>query len=998
MSLRGALRSSVAAACIAAVVAPASQAAQSTAAPARPQTPAAPAASPLQVKVAQSATFSRVEFHWTGGAAVTQKREGQVLTLRFSRDATPDIALLRATPPKWVKSADMRHERGALVIVITLEDNADARIGNADGSTFVNIFERAADAPAAETATAPPPPDQVPPPRPNPLPAGGVVHMAANINGPQIRFEFPFAAPLGAAVFQRDGAVWIVFDAPATLDVSRAPRGVPQYLSMQALKGANWSAVRIATPGPIAAVAEDTGSGWVVTLAPINRPAFTPLKVERSDDEGPPTLQAAVSGATGVFWIQDPAVGDRFAAVTARGPAKGLADPRTYLQFRLPRSAQGLAVEPLADNLDVAYSGDIVSITRPGGLILSSATAAEESAQAALGLPVPAPLPALFGADWGKSGPGGYARRFDQLAAAVAAQPNVVGQGSAAPHMALARFLIGSELSFEAIGVLDDALRLHPNLSSDAEFRGLRGMAKAMARRWAEASADFASPALADDPSAALWRAYIAAQTGQWDDVKRESAAGQSALVQFPPIWRARFARSAAQAALAQGDNASARTWIAFALEAPAPPIERLATRLLQAHLMEAEGDRARALAVYTAIEKAPADDLSAPATLRATQIKLDTGRITPIQAAAVFNSLRYRWRGDAFELETIRTLGQLYLAQGRYREALEAFKSAGNRMPDLPQAVQLQADLSAAFRSLFLDGQADGLEPVQALALFYDFRDLTPVGADGDLMVRRLVRRLVDVDLLDQAETLLKYQVENRLDGMAKAQVATDLAVIYLMDRKPEEALNAINATRTTLLTNDINATRRVVAARALAGLQRYDAALEMLGTDASGAASEVRAEVQWKQRAWPAAGASYERALGERWKTAGPLSLEEEGKLLRASVAYSLAGDDASLARLREHFQTFVDGARQPDALRVALSGVNGGPLSVADFGRATADNALFEGWVAKMKVRFRQLAAEPVPPRQTARAPAAPAAPAPASTAQAAPPPRAPAPRAG
>ena len=33
----------------------------------------------------------------------------------------------------------------------------------------------------------------------------------------------------------------------------------------------------------------------------------------------------------------------------------------------------------------------------------------------------------------------------------------------------------------------------------------------------------------------------------------------------------------------------------------------------------------------------------------------------------------------------------------------------------------------------------------MQALALFYDFRELTPIGADGDEMVRRLARRLID-------------------------------------------------------------------------------------------------------------------------------------------------------------------------------------------------------------------------------------------------------------
>ena len=78
-----------------------------------------------------------------------------------------------------------------------------------------------------------------------------------------------------------------------------------------------------------------------------------------------------------------------------------------------------------------------------------------------------------------------------------------------------------------------------------------------------------------------------------------------------------------------------------------------------------------------------------------------------------------------------------LPISKGRYREALEALRSAGQRLPDLPEAIGLQADLSAAFRALFLEGLADGLEPVQALALFFDFKDLTPLGVDGDMMVQ---------------------------------------------------------------------------------------------------------------------------------------------------------------------------------------------------------------------------------------------------------------------
>ncbi|HEX5378913.1 MAG TPA: tetratricopeptide repeat protein, partial [Phenylobacterium sp.] len=345
---------------------------------------------------------------------------------------------------------------------------------------------------------------------------------------------------------------------------------------------------------------------------------------------------------------------------------------------------------------------------------------------------------------------------------------------------------------------------------------------------------------------------------------------------------------------------------------------------------------------------------------------------------------LRYRWRGDATELETIRALGQLYLRQGRYREALEALRSAGQRLPDLPEALQLQADLGAAFRSLFLDGTADGLEPVQALALFYDFKELTPLGADGDLMVRKLVRRLVDVDLLDNAASLLKYQAENRLDGVPRAQVATDLAVIYLMDRRPEQALEAINGSRTTILPAALNTERRLVEGRALMNLGRLDAALEIIERDTSREGQDLRSEVAWKQKNWPVAAALFEKSLGERWKQPGPLASEDEGKLLRAGVAYSLAGDDGGLARLRQRYQGFYVQAHNPDALRVALSGIQEGQLSVADFGRVTADNEAFAGWVAKMKVRFKERPAPVGATRQAVAPPAqkqAQAAPAPA-----------------
>ncbi|MFN9849081.1 MAG: endoglucanase [Alphaproteobacteria bacterium] len=961
MRLRQALRTGVAAACIASVAAPAGIAAQPAQAQVRREG--------IEVRVASTATFSRVEVR---GGRATSRQEGQTVILTLDRDGDPDIARLRTSPPKWFKTAEKRRVNGRLQLVLTLADNAEASIGAADGATYVNAFEKAepseagAATPEVEVAEAEPV-------RANPLPPGGLIRVQSKVAGDQIQISFPFANPAGAAVFRRGDAVWIVFDAPANLDVSKIPKGVSAIRNSQVFRGADHAALRIEVSGDAPVFAESQGATWTVSIGPGGQPQPTVVRVLRDLDSGPANLKAPLAGATRVINLPDPVMGDTLSVVTALGPSKGLSNRRDYVDLAFLASFQGLAVETLVDDLSVKRDGELVRLSRTEGLTLSPPWAGRNRKTATADAPQAAVMPALIDETWAKVGEDGFLPRYNALVTAASQERMAEKDGrSTEARKALARFLLGSELSFEAIGVLTDLGQTDPEALDDPEVRGLRGIARTMARRYAEADADFSSPALLEDPSTTLWRAYLNVQLGQAAEARAQFAKGAAAFGLMPAQWRARFARADAQAALALGDLVAADASVRQALQERTSSEERLLTRLTQARVIELQGFKDRALKIYLAVATAPKDSIAAPAQLRATQIRMELGQMTPLQAATAFDVLRYRWRGDATELETIRALGQLYLGQGRYREALEALRSAGSRVPNLPQAQQLTADLNAAFKGLFLDGLADGLEPVQALALFYDFKELAPIGADGDLMVRKIVRRLVDVDLLPQAAELLKYQAEERLDGVARAQVSTDLAVIYLMDRRPEQALEAINSSRTTVLPTALANERRLIEARAWSGVGRFESALEIIEKDPSRDANELRGEVTWKQKNWAAAGPMFEKALGERWKSAAPLTSEDEGRLLRAGVAYSLAGDEASLARLQQRYEGFYEKSSNPEALRIALSGVPVGRLNVADFGRVSADNEAFAGWVAKMKGRFKTRPA----PVGAPKAPVAPA----------------------
>jgi tetratricopeptide (TPR) repeat protein len=908
---------------------------------------------PLGVRVGQAEDMSHIEFPWAGGSKMSARRDGQKLILDFSRAAKPDISRLRTAPPKYLKGAEVTTAGRGLELILTLADDADATSGFDDGVNYVNLFHKA-DAPPPSDLPALPSPS-----RPDPVPSSGVVVAQAMKSGPQVAISFPWKAPLGAAVFRRGPAIWIVFDARARMDMQAVARAAPQY-ALSEVEGPDYVALKIAVPLDIPFSAAAEGGTWTVILGPGAQARSLQIAMGRAGEDGPPALAANLAGATRIIWLDDPVAGDRLAVATALGPAKGVLLRRSYVDLAALPSAQGLVIEPAADNLDVSTDGDVVRISKPNGLVLSPPVRIRLAAD--LPLPQPAAMPGLIDFEqWSKTG-GAFMDRYDGLMAAVSVESNrqALGDKSAgiAARMGLARFLVGSELAFEAIGVLNMNAKAHPELLGDAEFRGLRGAAEVMARRYKEAQADFSAPGLANDPASALWRGYAAAQIGDWTQARQEFQNGGKAMPLFTPTWRARFARANADASLRLNDFINANNQVTAAMKIPEVPLERLATLLVFARMLEAEGSGDRALPVYDAITRAPYDKLAAPALLHATQIRLYEGKISPDKAADTFESLKYRWRGDSTELEIVHDLGQLYLAQGRYRDALEALNSARRRLNDLPEAVQISDDLSTAFRNLFLNGQADGLEPIQALGLFYDFKDLTPIGADGDEMVRRLAQRLVNVDLLDQAAMLLKYQVDSRLDGVPKAQVATDLAIVQLMGRAPQGALDALNSSRTTLLPQPLQTQRRLIEARAWLQLNQLDHADEILGNDASPEGVSLHAEIAWRRRDWPTAAKIFEQSLGDRWKIAdGLLAPEDESKLLRAAVAFSLAKDDASLARLRDRYQGFVDKSRWPDALKVALSGVNVEQITTANFTQAISDDQAFAGWTNRMKQRFRQ-----------------------------------------
>jgi len=311
--------------------------------------------------------------------------------------------------------------------------------------------------------------------------------------------------------------------------------------------------------------------------------------------------------------------------------------------------------------------------------------------------------------------------------------------------------------------------------------------------------------------------------------------------------------------------------------------------------------------------------------------------------------------------------LAHLYTQDSRYRDAFHVMRPALLAHPNSDLTRKIQDEAAVTFDSLFLAGKGDALSPIEALGLFYDFRELTPVGRRGDEMIRRLADRLVSVDLLDQASELLQHQVDHRLQGVARAQVATRLATIYLINRKPDRALASLQATRTAELSNELRDQRLLLEARALSDIGRHELAMELTGNIEGREATRLRSDIHWAARQWRQAAEQIELLYGDRWRDFTALSEAERFDILRAAIGYSLSDETIGLARLREKYAAKMADGRDRRAFDVVSAPIGTGAAEFQEIAKKVASADTLEAFLRDMRARYPDSA--PLPPEPAA-----------------------------
>lgn len=787
------------------------------------------------------------------------------------------------------------------------------------------------------------------------MPAAQAVTSELVRQSDNVQLVFPFVKPTPAAIFRRAATLWIVFESKDKIDVAALNGDTSGFIrSAEVMPSQDGQVVRVVLERPRLVAASSEGGTWTVTIGDSMVETTRPLSVARNiAGVGRPSITIPFDRPREAHKIRDPEIGDTVLVVTGLGPARGFLKPQDFVEFRTLASTHGVAVQPIADDVLMELSSDKIIVSRPQGLTLSGVVPAPRNSTRNSA----ADRPTVFDSQlWGFDRQSNFTQRQYKLIAAAA---DAADDKRSAPRLELARFYLAREMFVEAKAVLDVAMADDRATAEDAAALVLRAVANIMLNRPDEALRDLNNNAVGDAHDAPLWRAFAYARQGKWAEAHKGFGNVDAAIASLPVELQRLALKEALRSTIETRDFQTASVHV-NEFEMIGLPVEmRPAIEVLNGRLAQGLGKTEEALKHYRLAAESPDRVSAAQGRLRELILRYDLGDLKRTDMIAELETLTALWRGDETEIEALHKLARLYTEEHRYRDAFHVMRTALRAHPNSEMTRRIHDEAALTFDSLFLAGKGDALSAIDAVSLFYDFRELTPIGRRGDEMIRRLADRLVSVDLLPQAAELLQHQIDHRLQGAARAQVATRLAVIYLMDGKPDRAQHVLRTTRISGLSNELRHLRLLLEARALADLRRFDVALDVVRNIDLREAIRLRADILWSARRYREAAEQLELLHGESWKSFEPLTEPERADILRAAIGYALGEDAIGTARLRERYAAKMAEGPDRHAFEIATSPLGATASEFKDIAKLVAFNTL-DNFLREMRERFPEIGA--------------------------------------
>lgn len=746
--------------------------------------------------------------------------------------------------------------------------------------------------------------------------ATGVISTGASTTDAGFELRFEWDEPVAAAVFRRGGALWIVFDKKTAVDVEtmRATAG-DAFQDLVQLDHPVATILRAVTERGINPVPKREGLTWLMEFAEQSMSTLSPVEAE-SQPNSPvgARIFLPVPEPGRAVPVTDPEMGDNFIVVPVIPLGYGMAQYYEYPQFRIRPSSQGLVVEPTIDSLRVRPVRQGVGITSTRTLHISPVSEAD-----------------IASARSDSDRPLSRFVDFEPVKNVTVDLFNETRQGleglvafakgdeeRTATRLDLIQFFLAHGMAAEALGILMVLSDDIPATKKRADFRLYRGMANFLMARYDEAKKDLEGEVLDGNDEGRFWRSVVDLALEDIDPAVLMGVRSTSLILEpYPRALRIPLTFWVVDASVREMDTEAAGEIIAALNAEELTDAERTQLAYFQGLNNEVLGDFETAILNWETATQGDHRPSEVHAALARVELLLKMDRISTADAIDEMEKLRFAWRGGDFEFNLLRRLGGLYLHQGGFREGLTTLRQAATYFRKRKEAQEVTQQMSDTFAALYLRDAADRMAPVSAIALYEEFKELTPVAELGDEMIRKLADRLVGVDLLTEAAELLDNQIKFRLKGVAKSRVGAQLAVVKILAKDYPGALKALTISESDDPPPELATQRRHLNARALIGMGETPEALALIEEDTSLEAEKLRTEAYWSLGDWPRTAQSLRELVRSSGAKPGQeLSQEQALYILNYAIALTLGGNDRGLLQLRQDYREGMIKANFGDA----------------------------------------------------------------------------------
>lgn len=904
---------------------------------------------------------ARITFEWPEPVAFKAHARGTALTITFPKEVNPNFGQVLSSLYPYVVSAKRKSDGKTLLL--TLDKAYKIRTFQSDGINGVDLLHidpkrrpdyqaslaaaklspSAGGTDGAPTATAPDDSTAQPPsetPDDKSVDANSAVELNISAAEDNAVLRFPFKERMALAAFIRNNMLWIVLGKKTPIDLREFDDLPKSVVGKAKLLPAKVTILRIpVNDGVYVSVAKEENSyEWAVLLNYAKKPPANPLKVDiNTDPPVPPHVFINALQMADSITVQDPIIGDDMIIIPIYGLGEGITFRREFVDFNLLDTAEGIVIAKKSDDVSVTSLRNGLRISLPQGAVLTPGLPEIEKSATPEALQS---VPTLFPNDKWVLPPELPERAVVRdMMAKMVSSGNV--QDANDLRVRLAQVYLSSGMAPEALAMLDGVKRTDANFYRSAKLSALRGAANFILQRYQEAAKDFSATELNNNKEMAFWRNMLADLQGK-DGTYDYLDLNTDYISRYPPIFRQKIAVVAADRAVeskeyntaikifetlggaaAESKEANAKKEggegekktgekkvAASAVPELIAPISHY-VKFLMAKIAADTGQSDESMKQLTELS----EDYSHPfvrSRAEYSRIILEMNRdiINKGQVVDRLERLRLAWHGDALELKVLGFLGDIYADNKDFVNAMRIWDNAVHAYAGTPQAAELTHKMEETFVRMFNEGTADSLAPLDALALYYQYKNYAPPGSVGREMTANLADRLVSMDLLEQAANLLEHQMRNDTEKSQRSQIGAKVATIYLMNHEPKKALRALQDSVYGENPLALHQLRNRLAAESLVELNDSDKGWQILAQDDSVDAEHIRLNILWEKRDWPRIIHTVETILKARKDISAPITLEESEHVIQLALAYIFENNKEQLQYLHDYFTPLMAG----------------------------------------------------------------------------------------